>query len=293
MPEGLIAVTGATGVTGLHLAPLLAERELRLRYLVRDVEKARVALGAALGPDTELVAADLDDRASYERALVGVHTLYLNSGHSPVLEQQQTNAIEAAIAAGCERIVKLSGNIDSPAPIPEAHKALEARIAASGLRYTFLRPNFYMTNLHYLAAGLKDADVFISAIPRDVTMSMTDPRDVADLAAAVIADDAGHDGQGYYQTGAAVSLDDVADTFSRVLDRDIHYRMVNVDVWKDIVTKRGLPSWLIEHQVKMIGFAANGAYSYVTNVTGEIAGHPARTLEAFIADYSGAFARTS
>ena len=69
--------------------------------------------------------------------------------------------------------------------------------------------------------------------------------------------------------------------------------MVNVDVWKDIVTKRGLPSWLIEHQVKMIGFAANGAYSYVTNVTGEIAGHPARTLEAFIADYSGAFARTS
>jgi len=285
MSEPLIAVTGATGVTGLLLAPRLAERGLNIRYLVRDVDKAR----ALLGPDAELVAADLDDRASYDRALEGVHTLYLNSGHSPVLEVQQTNAIEAAIAAGCERIVKLSGNVDSPAPIPEAHKALEAKIAACDVRHTFLRPNFYMTNLHYLAAGLKDGDVFTSAIPRDVTMSMTDPRDVADLAATVLAEDGKHDGEGYYQTGAAVSLDDVAETFSRVLGRDIRYEKVDVEVWEDIVTKRGLPSWLIEHQVKMIGFAANGAYSYVTNVTAEIAGHPARTLEGFISDYAEAF----
>ncbi len=149
-----------------------------------------------------------------------------------------------------------------------------------------------MTNLYYVAAGLKDADVFTSAIPRDVTMSMTDPRDVADLAATVLAEDNQHDGEGYYQTGAAVSLDDVAATFSRVLGRDIRYEMVDVEVWEDIVTKRGLPSWLIEHQVKMIGFAANGAYSYVTNVTADIAGHPARTLEAFISDYADAFSRS-
>ena len=291
MNEHVIAVTGATGVTGLQLAPRLTERGLNIRYLVRDLDKARVTLGPALDHGAELVAADLDDRASYDRALQGVHTLYLNSGHSPVLEQQQTNAIEAAVAAGCERIVKLSGNVDSPAPIPEAHKALEAKIAACGLRYTFLRPNFYMTNLQYLAAGLKDGDVFTSAIPRDVTMSMTDPRDVADLAATVLAEGGKHDGEGYYQTGAAVSLDDVAETFSRVLGRDIRYETVDVEVWQDMVTKRGLPSWLIEHQVKMIGFAANGAYSYVTNVTADIAGHPARTLEQFITDHADAFSR--
>jgi uncharacterized protein YbjT (DUF2867 family) len=287
MSERVIAVTGATGVTGLLLAPRLAERGLNIRYLVRDVDKAR----AALGPDAELVAADLDDRTSYDRALQGVHTLYLNSGHSPVLEAQQTNAIEAAVAAGCERIVKLSGNVDSPAPIPEAHKALEAKIAACGLRHTFLRPNFYMTNLHYVAAGLRDGDVFTSAIPRDVTISMTDPRDVADLAATVLAEDGKHDGEGYYQTGAAISLDGVADTFSRVLGRDIRYEMVDVALWEDMVTARGLPSWLIEHQVKMIGFAANGAYSYVTEVTADIAGHPARTLAEFISDHAGAFAK--
>lgn len=148
-----------------------------------------------------------------------------------------------------------------------------------------------MTNLHYVAAGLKDADVFTSAIPRDVTMSMTDPRDVTGLAATVLAEDDKHDGAAYYQTGAAVSLDDVAATFSRVLGREIRYEMVDVEVWEDMVTKRGLPSWLIEHQVKMIGFAANGAYSYVTNMTADIVGHPARTLEAFISDYADAFSR--
>ncbi len=288
MHKHLIAVTGATGVTGQHLIPRLARRGLNLRYLARDIRKAR----QFLGNDVELVAADLDDRASFDRALEGVHTLYLNSGHSPALEEQQTNAIEAAVATGCARIVKLSGNIDSPAPIPEAHKALEAKIAACGLRHTFLRPNFYMTNLHYVAAGLKDGDTFTSAIPRDVKISMTDPRDVADLTATVLDEDSEHDGQGYYQTGAAVSLDEVAETFSRVLNRDIRYEMVDVDVWEDMVTKRGLPSWLIEHQVKMIGFAANGAYAYVTNAAEEITGQKPRTLETFIADHAPAFART-
>ncbi len=285
MSEHLIAITGATGVTGQHLTPRLTARGLNTRYLVRDIDKARQTLGDGL----DLVSADLDDRASLDRALEGVHTLYLNSGHSPVLEEQQTNAIEAAINAGCERIVKLSGNIDSPAPIPEAHKALEQKIATCGTRYTFLRPNFYMTNLLYVAAGLKEGDSFTSAIPRDVTISMTDPRDVADLTATVLAEDDKHDGQGYYQTGTALSLDQVAETFSRVLDRDIRYNVVDVDVWEDMVTKRGLPSWLIEHQVKMIGFAANGAYSYVTTATQDITGHPPRTLGTFITDHAAAF----
>lgn len=289
MGELLIAVTGSTGVTGQHLIPRLSARGLAFRCLVRDVEKARETLGS----DIELVHGDLDDRGSLDQALSGVHTLYLNSGHSPILEAQQTNAIEAAMAAGCARIVKLSGNIDSPAPIPEAHKALEQKIAACGLRYTFLRPNFYMTNLHYVAAGLKDGDSFTSAIPRDVPISMTDPRDVADLAAVLLAEDDWHDSQGYYQTGAAISLDDVAETFSKVLNRDIHYEMIGVDAWEAMVTERGLPSWLIEHQVKMIGFAANGAYSYVTDATQELTGNAPRTLETFIIDHAAAFARVN
>jgi uncharacterized protein YbjT (DUF2867 family) len=242
-----------------------------------------------LGEDDNLVSADLDDRASLDRALEGVHTLYLNSGHSPILEEQQTNAIEAAVNAGCARIVKLSGNKDSDAPIAHAHKALEQKIVNCGTRYTFLRPNFFMTNLHYVAADLKVGDTFTSAIPRDVTISMTDPRDVADLTATVLAEDDKHDGQGYYQTGAALSMDQVAETFSKVLKRNIRYNTVDVDIWQEIVTKRGLPSWLIEHQVKMIGFAANGTYSYVTNATRDITGNAPRTLQTFINDHASAF----
>ncbi|MBO6783533.1 MAG: NmrA family NAD(P)-binding protein [Alphaproteobacteria bacterium] len=288
MDERLIAVIGATGATGKHLPPRLAARGLNIRYLTRDAGAAR----ATIGPDAEIVEASLDDRASLERAFADAHTLYLNSGHSPALEAQQTNAIEAAKAAGIERIVKLSGNIDSPAPIPEAHKALEGKIRASGLRHTFLRPNFFMSNLYYVAAGLTQSDSFTSAIPRDVKISMTDPRDVADLAAVVIAEDSGHDGEGYYQTGKALSLDEVASIFSDVLGRAIRYEQVDVETWEEMVTGRGLPPWLIEHQVKMIGFAANGAYAYETNATEDIVGHPKRTLEEFIRDHADAFAKT-
>ena len=288
MGEHLIAITGATGVTGQHLTPRLRGRGLNTRYLVRDINKAQ----GLLGHDVNLVYANLDDRTSLDHALEGVHTLYLNSGHSPILEAQQTNAIEAAVKAGCERIVKLSGNIDSLAPIPMAHKALEQKIASCGSRYTFIRPNFFMTNLYYVAADLKEGNTFTSAIPRDVTLSMTDPRDVADLTATVLEEDDKHDGQGYYQTGAAISLDQVAETFSKVLKRDIRYNIVDVGIWKNIVTKRGLPSWLIEHQVKMIGFAANGTYSYVTNVTRDITGNAPRTIQTFISDHATVFTPT-
>ena len=121
---------------------------------------------------------------------------------------------------------------------------------------------------------------------------MTDPRDVADLTATVLEEDDKHDGQGYYQTGAAISLDQVAETFSKVLKRDIRYNIVDVGIWKNIVTKRGLPSWLIEHQVKMIGFAAAGTYSYVTNVTKDVTGNDPRSLQAFISDHATSFTPT-
>ena len=136
MNEHVIAVTGATGVTGLQLAPRLTERGLNIRYLVRDLDKARVTLGPALDHGAELVAADLDDRASYDRALQGVHTLYLNSGHSPVLEQQQTNAIEAAVAklqAASHKLAEVvyadaqadAGQQESDGPQPDPQGAQE------------------------------------------------------------------------------------------------------------------------------------------------------------------------
>jgi hypothetical protein len=87
-------------------------------------------------------------------------------------------------------------------------------------------------------------------------------------------------------------MDQVAETFSKVLKRNIRYNTVDVDIWQEIVTKRGLPSWLIEHQVKMIGFAANGTYSYVTNATRDITGNAPRTLQTFINDHAADFTST-
>lgn len=55
-----------------------------------------------------------------------------------------------------------------------------------------------MTNLHYVVAGVKDGDSFTSAIPHDVKISITNPRDIADMTATVLAEETGHDGQGYY-----------------------------------------------------------------------------------------------
>ena len=75
------------------------------RCLVRDTAKAAETLGS----DVELVQADLSDAASVEAGLAGCDKLFLLSGHSPVMVEQQLNAVNAAKAAGVKHIVKLSG----------------------------------------------------------------------------------------------------------------------------------------------------------------------------------------
>ncbi len=108
-------VTGATGLVGWNIVQALRERDRAVRALVRDPDKARRLLPA----EVELVAGDVTDPPSVDRALAGVNVVYHAAGlpeqwlkdagrFQRVNVEGTRNLVEASLARKVERFVYTS-----------------------------------------------------------------------------------------------------------------------------------------------------------------------------------------
>ncbi len=119
-----VLLTGATGYVGGRLLPLLHARGVPVRCLARNSGK----LESVAKPSTEIVAGDVLDPGSLERALEGIHTAYylvhLMSG-SLDFEREDREAAQyfagAARKAGVKRIIYLGGLGDDTDPRLSPH----------------------------------------------------------------------------------------------------------------------------------------------------------------------------
>src|SRR5215212_7987673 len=110
----MILVTGATGIAGSQVVRALLGRNEEVRVFARDGERARGLFGAAC----EIAVGDFADAHSLGAALAGVDALFLSGADNPCRVAWETAAIDAAVAAGVERIVKLSSIMAAPgAPV--------------------------------------------------------------------------------------------------------------------------------------------------------------------------------
>jgi len=154
MSDKTILITGATGHQGGATLRHLAKRGgFKLRALTRkpegDAAKAVAALGA------ELVAGDLDDAASLERALKGAWGVYAvqNTWEAGVEKEEVQGKRLAKLArdAGVQRYVYASvGSADEKTGIPHFDNKfrVEETVKALGFpSYAIIRPVFFMENL--------------------------------------------------------------------------------------------------------------------------------------------------
>ena len=286
----MIGVIGATGMTGRELVAALADKGTEFLCLVRDTAKAAETLGS----DLELVQADLADAASIEGGLQGCDKLFLLSGHSPVMVEQQLNAVNAAKAVGVKHIVKLSGGSfiikeDTPAVIGRGHWQIEQEIRASGLDWTFLRPGFFMQNFLNMADAIKGMGKVMMPVPADVGLGMIDVRDTADAAAAVLTSD-GHAGQVYELSGPNVTPAEAVAAIGSAIGKEITFVSVPMEGAIGTMKERGMPDWLVDHQSTLMGIAAAGNMaSYGNDLIEKLAGHAPRTPADFARDNAGAF----
>jgi uncharacterized protein YbjT (DUF2867 family) len=151
----VILLVGGTGELGGRIARRLSAREVPFRALVRPSSDASEL--AALGAVS--VAGDLRDRGSLERALEGVEvviTTVTAIGRALGGERGATirdvdlygnaNLIDAAEAAGVTRFVFVSFVISpgvAGAPLAEAKRATEQRLARSRMTGVIVRPEMF------------------------------------------------------------------------------------------------------------------------------------------------------
>jgi uncharacterized protein YbjT (DUF2867 family) len=286
-----IAIIGATGNTGRATVKELKSLGESPLGIVRNPDKAR----DVLGPDAAIAIADVDDRASLEKALEGVERLFIVTGHNPQLASQQIHILEAAKAAGVKFILKVSGGRDVIGPDAESvvgrgHYAVEEAIKKSGVAWCTLSPGLFMQNTLTQAASIKNDSKLVLPFPKDLAICFIDVRDTAAVAARILRDPARHAGQVYDFTGFRSSYEEFARVFSDVLGKTVAYVGASLEAAEAGMKARGMPEWLVGHMLTIARVAAKGAFSTEkTQPIREIVGRVPLTTRQFVEDNKAVF----
>ena len=97
-----IAVIGATGTTGRAVVKELRALGQNPVCVIRNADKAREVLGG----DAKTAVAELTDRPALEKALAGVQSVFVVTGHNPSMVEHQNNVLDAALKAGAQYLVR-------------------------------------------------------------------------------------------------------------------------------------------------------------------------------------------
>jgi NAD(P)H dehydrogenase (quinone) len=271
--SALIGVTGATGRLGGRVARRLAAAGARQRLLARDPARAPELPGATVA------RAAFDERDAVRAALAGVPLVFMvSASESADRVAQHTAFVDAAVAAGVEHLVYVSFSgaaPDATFTLGRDHYATEQHIRASGLRFTFLRDNFYADFL----PAMVGEDGVIRGPAGDGRVAVVVQNDIADAAAAVLVDPDAHVNRTYSLTGPqALSFDEIAGILTEGLGRPITYYAESLE---EAYSSRGqyeAPRWQVDAWVSTYTAIAAGDVAAVSEDIPLLTGHPATSL---------------
>jgi uncharacterized protein YbjT (DUF2867 family) len=259
-----VLVTGATGNVGTHLVPELRRRGAEVRAFVRDEDRAR----AVLGPDVDLATGEYDDPDSIAAAMRGVDRVFLLAPSHPDMVTWEGRVLDAAEAAGVDRVVKMStvgADPESPGRFTAWQGRCEERLRASGLPAVVLRSSFHMTNVLMAADTVRTAGRIFAPLA-DAKIAMVDRRDLAAVAAIALTED-GHDGRTYHVTGPeAITYHDVAAALTQELGRPVEFVDVPEDAAVAAMLAGGAPDWLAHGATEVYRAVRGGTAADTTDV---------------------------
>jgi uncharacterized protein YbjT (DUF2867 family) len=183
--KDVILITGATGKQGGAVARELLGKHHKVRAMTRHPDGAEARELARLG--AEVVAGDLDDAGSLERALAGAWGVFavVNTFEAGVEgeEVQGKRLAEAARKQGIQHFVYTSvGSADLKTGIPHFDNKwrIEDKVRALGFpSHTILRPVFFMDNFLSppFLPGLQQGQLALGIRP-DTVLQMIAVRDI-------------------------------------------------------------------------------------------------------------------
>ena len=226
----IIAVAGATGNQGGAVArKLLDSGNWKVRALTRDPNQPAARELAARG--AEIVRADLDDHHSVVLALDGAYGAFSvqnfwKVGYDREVYQGKTFA-DAADSAGVKHFIYSSvGGADRNTGLPhfDSKWEIENHLRMLDLRYTILRPVFWMDNFDApayrdsildgtLAVGLRPTTklqmVAVEDIGAFAALAFDHPQDFVSVALELAGDE--------------LTMPEAADVLSRVIGRPVQF----------------------------------------------------------------------
>jgi uncharacterized protein YbjT (DUF2867 family) len=290
MAQETVLITGANGNVSGAVLDALKGSELKIRALVRNA--ARAPGLAARG--VEVVEGDLDDAESLKGAFEGVDALWLLTAVGPRAPENNMNAMWAARQAGVKRVVRLSAigaAHDAPTRNGRLHALSDAEVMASEMKWTILRPHFFMQNMLGSAASIAAQNALYWAMGNG-RLGMIDVRDIGEMGARILRDaPADHHGQIYTPTGpAAISLADVAEQLGQALGRCVSYVPVSLEAAREAMLGAGMPPWVVGMMVEYSRAYAAGWGDFTTGHVEDVTGKKPRDFATFARDFKAAFA---
>lgn len=281
-------VTGATGGIGAELVRLLVAAGQPVRAMCRRPDQQDSLRTAGAEP----VLADMDDAASLQLAMAGCERLFLLTAPTPDQLAQEKRAIDAAVAAGVQRVVRVSAgdsNVGTGVPWAQAHAHADAYLAATELDWTVLRPAAFFQNFEGAAVTIRRG-----LLPQTTgrgALSWIDTRDIAAVAAHVLRT-TGHERATYFLTGPeALTMSQVAERFTNVLGRRVRFVQLPGYLYAALLRYAGGQSWFtaLGLRVQFADVIRPGHDLDTTYEVQRLLGRPPHSLTDYIRDHADTY----
>jgi uncharacterized protein YbjT (DUF2867 family) len=242
--EPLILVCGATGKQGGAVARSLLERGFRVRALTRDPQKPEAQALAEQG--AEVVQGDMEDRSAVDQVLIeGVYGVFSvqnfwETGYDGEVQQGKTVA-DAARAAGVDHFVYSSvGSAHRKTGIPhfESKREIEEHVRQIGLPFTIFRPTFFMQNWEWTREMILGGTLAQPLDP-DKPLQQVAAEDIGAFAAIAFENPDSWIGREVDLAGDEQSMSEIAETFGRVIGREVSYYQVPWDQFEEQMGEEG------------------------------------------------------
>jgi len=246
--DRMILVVGATGILGGLITQRLLGQGQEVRILVRHNSPAEemAPQGMATSPRSLIEAGakpvygDLKERGSLDPACDGIETLITTANSAmrggedtvdTVDRQGNANLIAAAKAAGVKQFIFLSflgAHPQNPVPLFQAKAETEALLAANGMPYTLLAPNFFIESWAGMVVGIPlRAHQSVTLVGQGQRLhSLISIADVAAFATATIGHPAAMNQRLALGGPEPVSWRGIVDAFGQALGQELPVQFV-------------------------------------------------------------------
>jgi uncharacterized protein YbjT (DUF2867 family) len=249
-----ILVIGATGRQGGASARHLLAHGWPVRALVRDPAAPAARALAELGAD--LVAGDLDDGGSVERALegaYGVHSVQAYLPRDPEREiRQGTTVVDAARATGVRHLVYSSAaGADRHIGIPETDSkwAIEEHLRSSGVPATILRPAYFMDNLDFMRTWILGG-TWSMPLPPDASLQLIAADDIGAFVTFAFDRPAELIGRAIEIAGDDLTMVGIAEVLNRVTGHAVRFSEMPIEQARSFDPNlASLCEWLTTHSI--------------------------------------------